>query len=194
MKIGIFGGSFNPPHIMHENIAKFLVENKYLDKVVFVPTGNKYQKKDLIDFKHRMKMLQLITYKHPYLEVSDYECKKEQIYTYETLAYYKKLYPKDEILFICGLDNLKDFKSWKNYEDILDNYRILVIERNNDIFSEVLTSFNKWKDNIIRVDIPINNVSSTYIRKLCYDNIFDEKIVNKEVINYIKKHHLYEKE
>ncbi|MCM1053298.1 MAG: nicotinate (nicotinamide) nucleotide adenylyltransferase [Ruminococcus sp.] len=191
MKLGIFGGSFNPPHKMHEDIAKFLVENKYLEKVVFVPTGNKYQKRNLIDFKDRYNMLKLITSRYDYLEVSDFEYKKEQVYTYETLAYYKMVYPDAEIYFICGLDNLKEFKTWKNYEEILNNYKILVIERNNDKFTNILTSFNEWKGNIVKVDIPLNNVSSTIIRENILNDIYDENLINKDVINYIKEKQLY---
>ena len=59
MRIGVFGGSFNPPHLMHLNIAKDLLRLKYLDKVIFVPTGNKYSKDDLIDIKYRIVMYRL---------------------------------------------------------------------------------------------------------------------------------------
>ena len=60
MKIGIFGGTFNPPHNMHKNIAVNLIKNNYLDKVIFVPTGNRYNKKDIIDFKDRYNMVKLM--------------------------------------------------------------------------------------------------------------------------------------
>ena len=56
MKIGIFGGSFNPPHKKHENIAHSLIEENYVDKVIFVPVGEFYQKKDLASFKDRLAM------------------------------------------------------------------------------------------------------------------------------------------
>ena len=60
-RIGIFAGSFNPPHLIHQKIANDLIDNNYLDKVIFLPTGNSYQKNDLISFNHRFKMLELIT-------------------------------------------------------------------------------------------------------------------------------------
>ena len=60
MKIGIFGGSFNPPHNMHKNIALDLLKNKYLDKVIYVPTGNKYNKKGLANQNDRYNMFTFI--------------------------------------------------------------------------------------------------------------------------------------
>ena len=75
MKIGIFGGSFNPPHKMHKNIALNLIKNKYLDKVIYVPTGNKYNKKDLIDAMDRYNMLKIMIEGYKNLELSNYEIK-----------------------------------------------------------------------------------------------------------------------
>ena len=61
MKIGIFGGSFNPPHKMHKNIAKYLIDNNYVDRVIFVPTGSKYKyKNNLLPNEVRFKMLELM--------------------------------------------------------------------------------------------------------------------------------------
>ena len=93
MKIGIFGGSFNPPHNMHENIGKELLKRKYLDSIIYVPTGIKYEYKDnLLPNKHRFNMLKLMTAKEKKFSVSDHEFKKNVIYTYETLDYFKKVY------------------------------------------------------------------------------------------------------
>ena len=133
MKIGIFGGSFNPPHKMHEDIAHSLKESNLLDKIIFVPTGSKYKyKNNLLPDQNRYDMVKLITDEYEYLDVSDYELKSEVVYTCETLAYFKDKYPKDEIYFICGLDNLSYIDSWKNAEYILNNFKILVIKRNTD--------------------------------------------------------------
>ena len=93
MKIGIFGGSFNPVHKMHENIAKELIKKGIVDKVIFVPTGSKYkQKNNLLEDKHRYEMLKLIASKYENIEVSDYELKDELVYTYQTLIHFKDEY------------------------------------------------------------------------------------------------------
>ena len=119
MKIGVFGGSFNPPHKMHLNIGLELVNKQYVDKVIYVPTGSKYKyKNNLLPDKNRLEMLEILTKTHEYLDVNDYELKDEVVYTCETLAYFKELYPNDDIYFVCGADNLSYIDKWKNGEDI----------------------------------------------------------------------------
>jgi len=107
MKIGIFGGSFNPPHNMHKNIALELIKKGYLDKVVYVPTGDSYKKENLINFKDRLKMVELMTLNYDNLSVSDIGNNDKYAYTYQTLDYFQNIYKNDEIYFICGTDNLK---------------------------------------------------------------------------------------
>ena len=90
MKIGIFGGSFNPPHKMHKKIALDLIKKHYLDKVIFVPTGRKYKyKNNLLSDKVRLEMLKLMCIDNKDLDVSDYELKDHIVYTYDTLDYFK---------------------------------------------------------------------------------------------------------
>ncbi|HIS86903.1 MAG TPA: nicotinate (nicotinamide) nucleotide adenylyltransferase [Candidatus Caccenecus avistercoris] len=189
MKIGIFGGSFNPPHVMHKNLALYLIKNKYLDKVIYVPTGNKYVKKDLIDVKYRLEMLKLMVEDIKDLEVSAYERKKALIYTYQTLDYFKKLYPNDEIYFVCGSDNLREIKSWKNYKYILNNYKLLVVKRSNDDIEEMVG--NLKSKNVIAVNIPCNiPISSSIIRKNIKLNQNFEGL-DLKVKKYIEKKNLY---
>ena len=91
MKIGIFGGSFNPPHKMHKKIAKVLIKKGYVDKVIFVPTGMKYEyKTNLISNKKRVDMLSLMIEKEKNMAISKYELQQKPIYTYETLKHFKK--------------------------------------------------------------------------------------------------------
>ena len=92
MRIGVFGGSFNPPHKMHEDIAHSLKKRDLLDKIIFVPTGSEYKyKNNLLPDQNRYDMVKLITDAYDYLDVSDYELKSEVVYTCETLAYFKDL-------------------------------------------------------------------------------------------------------
>ena len=194
MKIGIFGGSFNPPHKMHKSIAKKLIKNKYLDKVIYVPTGNKYNKKDLIDFKHRYNMLKILVDNNSNLKVSNYEQKNKLIYTYETINYFKDKYKNDEIYFICGSDNLKQIENWKKYNYILNNFKILVIKRNNDNIKKILTNINT--SNIIIANIELNNISSTNIRNILTTNYKKAELntlIEEKILEYIEKNKLYNK-
>lgn len=187
MRIGIFGGSFNPPHKKHKNIAIELIQKNYIDKIIYVPTGNKYNKKDLIKAKYRLKMLEIMTKNNNQMSVSNYEVKKSLTYTYQTLDYFKSIYPNDEIYFICGSDNLKNITTWKNYKYILNNYKLLVIKRNNDNITNIVKDLN---NNIIIPEINFENISSTDIRndlKLGKDN----PNIDKDILQYIKKEKLY---
>lgn len=184
MRIGVFGGSFNPPHLMHLNIAKDLLRLKYLDKVIFVPTGNKYSKDDLIDIKYRIEMLKIMTISYDDMIVSDYENQDRVVYTYETLDYFKKKYLGSEIYFILGADNLKQISNWKNSEYILSNYKLLVINRGDDKVEA--------KDNIVVTNILNNDISSTFIRNNIDNDDIIKKYLDKNVLEYIRKEKLYE--
>lgn len=191
MKIGIFGGSFNPPHNMHRDIALNLIIEHYLDKLIFVPTGNYYPKQSLVEFKHRYQMLKLMVGNNPNILVSAYEAKEKLTYTYQTLDYFHTIYPNDEIYFILGSDNLKEFKRWRNYEYILKNYKVLVINRNGDDITKILSDYSEYQDNIIRANIPLREISSTEIREQLKNNRDLAHKINKNVLEYIEKENLY---
>jgi len=194
MRIGIFGGCFNPPHKMHYDIAKKLLENNYLDKVIYVPTGNKYQKKELINDLDRYNMLLKMTEKEEQIEVSDYEF-SHLTYTCETLTYFKQKYPNDEIYFICGSDNLKEIDTWREYHYILKSFNLLVIPRGDNI-EKLLEKYKEYKENIKIADIQIEKISSTEIRNILRkgkneDGLKDK--VDEKVLKYIKSKKLYRK-
>lgn len=187
MKIGIFGGTFNPPHKMHLKIALLLIEKNYVDKVIFVPTGNKYDRKDLNNENDRLNMVNLMINDYKNLESSDFELGKIMVYTYQTLNHFKKLYKNDEIYFICGSDNINDFKTWKNYKYILDNFKVLVIARNNEKVSIE-------HPNVILTDVKTDDLSSTFIRKNIGNNKYYNDLLDDFVLKYIKERNLYERD
>ena len=192
MKIGIFGGSFNPPHKMHKNIALELIEMGYLDKVIYVPTGDKYNKSDLVKAIDRYNMVKLMTDGFNNLDVSDYELKSTLTYTYQTLDYFKSLYPDDEIYFICGTDNLKLIRTWMNYQYILDNYKLLVINRDIDDVTKIINDLNC--SNIMLANIGLSDISSTMIRLMISNNVMNEHLldlIDDRVLKYIKTNELY---
>ena len=190
MKIGIFGGCFNPPHKMHKDIAVNLINNKYVDKVIYVPTGNKYPKKELLSDQERYQMIELMIKDNENLLVSDYEFNTELTYTYQTLDYFNNKYKNDEIYFIMGADNLDEFDTWKNYQYILKKYKLLVINRGDFNQDKLLEKYLEYKDNIIFAKQDINFISSTYIRA----NINDDsmlKYLDVDVLNYIRSKKFY---
>lgn len=187
MKIGIFGGSFNPPHKIHQKIANYLVKNNYLDKVIFVPTGSNYEKPYLASEQDRYNMLKLMIGNVSYLDISTYEFGK-LTHTYQTLDHFKKHYKDDEIYFICGSDNLKEIKTWKRYQYILSNYKLLVIRRNGESITDILSELKSYQDNIIVIDDIKSSLSSTSIRKrFKYDKkLVKDGNIDSKVFEYIK--------
>ena len=191
MKIGIFGGSFNPPHKMHLKMANDLLEKGYVDKVIYVPTGSKYKyKTNLVSDIDRYNMLKLMIKNEKRIDVSDYELKDEVVYTCETLAYFKEIYLNDEIYFICGADNLSYIDQWKNGLNLLKNYKILVVRRDGENIEQLLKKFNDYSENIVVTDVIPNELSSTFIReKINNENIVD--YLDENVLNYIRERNLY---
>ena len=193
MKIGVFGGSFNPPHKMHLNIGLELVNKQYVDKVIYVPTGSKYKyKNNLLPDKNRLEMLNILTKNQEYLGVNDYELKDEVVYTCETLAYFKELYPNDQIYFICGADNLSYIDKWKNGEEILNNYKIIVMKRKGEDIEKLLKKFEDYQENIVVADVEQQDISSTDIRERLKNKEYVLDVLDKNVYEYIRKNKLYE--
>jgi len=193
MKIGIFGGSFNPPHSMHQMIALDLIQNHLVDKVIYVPTSIQYNKKGLASNEDRYEMVKRMIDKNPNLEVSDYEFKK-LTFTYQTLDYFQKKYPNDEIYFICGTDNFIELDTWNNYKYLLEQFRWIIIKRNEDNIEELLKKYQKYQHHIHISNLPNNPISSTQIRELLKTSPNDELLrinLNPSVLEYIKKQKLY---
>ncbi|MCX4364851.1 MAG: nicotinate (nicotinamide) nucleotide adenylyltransferase [Bacilli bacterium] len=195
MKIGIFGGSFNPPHKMHKNIAAYLIEKGYVDKIIFVPTGSKYKyKNNLLPDEARLMMLELMIEDQENMTASSFELKSEVVYTCDTLKHFSKLYPNDSIYFICGTDNLTYIDKWKNGEYLLKNYKFLVIKRSTDAIEEIIKRLDNHKKNIIIADMPMEEISSTMIREYLAND--DKNVINyldREVYEYIMRNNMYHK-
>lgn len=193
MRIGIFGGSFNPPHKMHYNIGKELIRMGYIDKVIYVPTGSKYIYKDnLVDDSDRYNMLSIMIEDDERFIVSDFELRNRNVYTYETLDYFQKTYPNDEIYFILGTDNLSYIDQWEKGEDLLLNKKFLVVKRKTDDINLLLDKYQKYRSNIIVSDVLESDVSSTDIREKLQkkEDVLD--FLSEGVYNYILENKLYE--
>lgn len=195
MKIGIFGGSFNPPHKMHKNMAKYLIDKGYVDRVIFVPTGSKYKyKTNLLPDEVRLMMVELMIEDQDNMMASSFELKKEVVYTYDTLKHFSELYQNDTIYFICGTDNLTYVDKWKNGEYLLKNHKFLVIKRSTDEIDGILKRFDEYKDNLIVADMPMEEISSTMIREgLANKDKNVIKYLDREVYEYIMRNNMYHK-
>jgi len=188
MKIGVYVGSFNPPHKGHIKIVNHLINN-YLDKVIVIPTGNYWDKKDLVNINDRINMLKL--YETENILIDDKNNNIE--YTYQILDKLSNEYKKDNLYLIIGADNIVNFDKWKNYEEIL-KYNLIILNRDNINITEYLERLNKKDKYVIVNDLPNIDISSTMIRNKIKNNDNDlNEYLDKEVCEYIKEKKLYER-
>ncbi len=165
-KVGLYFGTFNPIHIGHLAIANHMVEFSDLDEVWFVitPQSPFKQKKSLLDNHHRYQMVLEATTDYPKLKPSKIEFDLPQPnYTINTLIHLEEKYPEGyNFSLIMGEDNLKGFHKWKNYAVILENYALYVYPR---ISTGTVSHQFEGHPKINKVDAPIMEISSTFIRK-----------------------------
>lgn len=183
MKIGVYVGSFNPVHIGHKYIMDYLFNNNHLDKIIVIPTKEYWDKKNLVDIKHRINMLKF--YENEKIIINDYLNDYE--YTYEILNVLKRENPNNELYLIIGADNIEKFHLWKNVEEIL-KHKVIVLNRDDVEIDKYINKF-KQKDNFIVIkDFKKIDISSTEIRNNT------DKMINKldeKIYKYIIKNNLY---
>ena len=196
MKIGVFGGSFNPPHHMHKQLVRDLINKSYVDKIIIVPTGDYYQKKELIPFDDRYHMVKLMIEDMKQVEVSNFEEKGSLIYTYQTLEYFQEKYPNDEIYFILGSDNLKELNTWKKADEMIQRFKFLVVLRNQDSEKDISYYISKKKEHFIVSHIKEGNISSTKIREEFHhhnNSDFLNEWLDEKVLSFIQKKNIYKR-
>ena len=193
MKIGILGGSFDPIHNGHLNMAIKSYEQYDLDEVWLIPNGNAPHKKSdkMADARHRLAMCQLVANEYPYIKTSDIEiASQEYSFTYITMTKLKERYPEHIFYFIMGADSLDYFDKWRNPEIIAQKSVILVVNRDDfseDDLKEKIKKINAIFPADIRiVHCPKVDVSSTELRQK-----LDKADVLPEVYEYICQNELY---
>lgn len=201
MRVGIFGGTFNPPHLGHRYLAEEIRKKAELDKIIIIPACTPPHKvsRELADGVHRMKMCELL-FNDSFYEISDIEIKRQgKSYTVDTVAELKKLYPDDELFLIIGADMLVSFDKWYRYEDILSDVRLCVTVRDDEVKTVDLCAYAKnvlkldgEKDEIIIADVEPLVCSSTDVRKQLSFGLDASKLISVEVFNYARLNLLYE--
>lgn len=168
--IAVFGGSFNPPTVAHIDLAKQIL-NKIdeIEKVIFVPVSTKYNKSGLAPDEVRLEFLKKICQNYSNIDVSDIELKSpKQPYTIETLRCIKEKYQDKNIYFVIGTDNLKELETWHEPEKILTEFKIIVLERDQDNAEQIIQNspfLNRFKTSFVKMDnIQKIDLSSSFVR------------------------------
>lgn len=189
-KIGLFFGSFNPIHIGHLIIANSIMENGDLDKVWFVVTPQNPLKpsKSLLHEFDRLDLVGAAIADNYKFEVSDVEFHlPKPNYTAYTLAHLTEKNPNKEFILIIGADNLKNFARWKNYEQILENYKLFVYPR-----PQVTNPELERHRNVRMIEAPLLDISATFIRKSVRDNKSIRYLVPESVEQMIRSKGFYQ--
>ena len=195
--IVVFGGSFNPPLNSHFSLAEQIVsEYENVEKIIFVPVNQKYQKKGLLENKYRYEMLKCVCDKNEKFEVSDIELRNErQLYTIETLEEIQKIYPNKTIWFTTGSDNLRELNTWEKADELVKKFKVLVLERDEDCLEDIINNDRFLKENEKSFIQVKNNVrsglSSSFVREKIKEGKSIRYFTPDEVYSYIKANNLF---
>jgi nicotinate-nucleotide adenylyltransferase len=190
MKIGLFFGSFNPVHTGHLLIANYFVQFTTLDKIWFIISPqNPFKANDeLLDENTRLHLMQLAINGDERFTASDFEFKLSRpSYTVNTLEELSKAYPEYTFVPIIGGDNLQSFHLWKQYETILKNHEVYVYRRAGFHENPLLANHPKIKI----FEVPLLNISSTYIREMLQAGKSIKYLVPQTVEEFIAMKGLY---
>jgi nicotinate-nucleotide adenylyltransferase len=196
MKIGIFGGAFNPVHNGHLALAENYLNSLSLDKILFVPTSVPPHKTSeyLVSGRDRINMLRLAISDNNMLDMTDIEFKRDgKSYTYDTINELRKIYPNDELFLIVGSDQFFYFQNWYRADDILDSITVVTAARETNEYNALL-DFKAQNDNMkntIVSNFDVIEVSSSEIREKVKNGEDITYLVPKVVADYIKENNLY---
>lgn len=198
MRLGIFGGAFNPVHKGHIHLAESYIKSLSLDKLLVIPTANPSHRSgaDFADECHRIKMLSLAFENVEKAEISDIEFKRTgKSYTYDTIEQLKKTYKNAEIFLIIGADQFLSFTKWYKYDEILKEAVLCTAPREKDMVHII----KDYAENTLQgaeyfiADFEPVVVSSSEIRKLIMNKKDVVSLLPENVYNYIKETGLYGK-
>ncbi len=191
MRIGIYGGSFNPIHKGHTELARAIVEQGCVDELWMLVSPLNPLKQDettdIAEYAHRLRMAELATEGIEGVRVSDFESHLPlPSYMVTTLGELDKAYPEHEFVLVIGADNWERFPRWYHADEILANYPILIYRRPGCTIDET-----SLPPTVQVVTTPLYDISSTDIRTSARRGRLLRRWLDPKVANYIKRHKLY---
>lgn len=191
MKVILFGGAFDPPHLGHHSITKNILDQGIADQVWYVPAKTHPFAKKLTSDKHRLAMLNFLDGTDSRTKIETYELDKDGVsFSHETLDALTEKYPEHKFAWLIGSDNLAKFHLWgdsksRNFKEMLAKYPFYVYPRKGYAFSPLYENM-----------IPLENmdeieVSSTEVREKINHKQSIDDLVMDEIINYIQDNKLY---
>jgi nicotinate-nucleotide adenylyltransferase len=193
MKIGIFGGTFNPPHYGHLIVAEFIREEVGLDKIIFIPCSipphkqNNEYLSQIASPEHRFEMVKLAIIGNKFFEVSDIEINRGGVsYTIDTVNYFVSNFPEEKFYLLIGADQFAEFHTWRKPDEIVQKVNLIVFNRPGFVIPK--TEFSKFATFIT---IPNIEISASTIRKRIRHGKSIKYLVPPAVEEYIFVNKLY---
>lgn len=212
MRVGLLGGTFDPVHNGHLELAQAALNEFLLDEIVFIPSASPPHKKDehIASYEHRCAMLEMVIQKYPCFKISYIENDlPKPSFSITTIKEIRKYYPENtEYFFIIGLDSLIDFPTWHLHNEILRNVNLLVARRYGHYEDETQLSKiarildykekneKMWESGDIRKNIfflqgTITACSSTSVRESLVVSGKENLPLDQKIYEYIQNNHLY---
>lgn len=188
LRLGVMGGTFDPIHNGHLVAASEVAAEYDLDEVVFVPTGEPWQKADrkVTDAEHRYLMTVIATASNPRFTVSRVDIDREgATYTRDTLLDLQAQRPEAELFFITGADAMSQIMSWRDIDQVWDLAHFVGVSRPGYVIADV------GRDNVSQLEIPALSISSTDCRVRVAEDKPVWYLVPDGVVQYIAKYGLY---
>ncbi len=187
MKTLLFGGSFDPPHLAHQQIPRTVLDQKIADEVWFVPAKQHPFFKPLSPDHHRLAMLKFcLPPNEPRIRIETWELEqREMSYSWKTLEALSAKYPDRKFSWLVGSDNLPKFSSWFQAEELLQKYGVVVYPRSGYPVEPLLKGMQ------LLPGMPESDLSSTKIKTLILAGKSFEHLVPPEVANYIHEQGVY---
>jgi len=186
-RIGIFGGSFNPPHYGHLLLAETCANKLNLDSVIFIPAYiSPHKRSETNDVRARLDMIKLACNGNKRFDVSTVEIEKKGLsYTVETLEIYKRLYGGKSVFYLLmGEDSYMELDTWKDHKRLFSLAKIVVVRRPG-------SKKKKGFTNVRTIEMAPIGISSRQIRGMVRSQASIRYMVPEAVRGYILRHRLY---
>lgn len=195
IKVGIFGGSFDPIHRSHQRVIEEALRQLSLDKLLVIPTANNPWKDSTgASKKQRLEMLKIALARYCHVEICDYEIRQDQgnkNYTIDTINYLKTIYPDEQLYFIMGMDQASLFHKWKDAQKISELVSLVVFDRIGYQINENLSKYNFIKLEMFATDDAssaikqgdLHALTPAVLRYIVENGIYLETIVKTKMSN-----------
>lgn len=192
----VFGGSFNPPTMAHLQLARLVLQEPGVSRVVWIPVGDDYDKPDLISCRHRLAMCERLVEAEPRMFLSDIECNGDLPKgSFHTLTAFQKLVGEEPLAFLVGTDHLLTLPKWIEADRLLQRFKIWIVPRPGypvDYNVKNHPFFSLYQEQLrFLTHFPQLHMSASEVRVQIASGVYPKGLVHPRVWEYISQEGLY---